>query len=378
VTVEVGGSAVEPGASSAQAEGSRIALPSQRARRAWQATVENQLERLSDELATVSPPPDPGARAVFESYRRVVRRHLDRAAATLSRLPPIDALREWYSGTRIEIATASLHRASETLLMIQSPVALATELPDIQAAFESSLALDDPRRIELKPALDEAARILAVRPPPRADQATPAAPLPNPPAPEVSAMLRGRLRAARRAAHAVTDTAQAGVRRWRNALVWGGVALTALVLAVAVMHGIVPGFLSLKPSDGGGPVDSVAPWAVELVGAVGGALAALLALNRFSGFTDPFGLPTFQALLRIPTAAVTGLFGVLLMQSAALGAFQPQRDAGKVLAFAFVFGYAQEPLLRMIDRQAGKVLDPARDKSEPAKPSSPPAEQGAN
>jgi hypothetical protein len=59
------------------------------------------------------------------------------------------------------------------------------------------------------------------------------------------------------------------------------------------------------------------------------------------------------------------------MQTSAFGALKPQSEDTTVLAFAFLFGYAQEPLLRMIDRQAGKVLDPARDKSEPAKPSSP-------
>lgn len=117
--------------------------------------------------------------------------------------------------------------------------------------------------------------------------------------------------------------------------------------------------------------DAAEPWQVELIGSLGGALAAVLALNRFSGFTDPASLPVTQALLRIPTAAVTGLVGVVLMQSSVLDALMPQSGT-KVLAYAFLFGYAQEPLLRMIDRQAGKVMDPARAKDEPVKSIPPP------
>ena len=323
-----------------------------RTRGAWQANLANQVQRLSDELETLPRPAEDG-RALFESYRRVVERHLDRAGKVLEPVGRLQLLFDWYSGAAIETASASLHRASETLLMIQSPAALASELPDVAAAFESNLPPDDPRRMDLKPALDEAAQVLLDEHGPR----------------DVTDVLRARLRAARRAANAVTAMAQSSVRRWRNALVWAGAWVAFLAIAVAVVDGLVSDFLSLAPN-GMGNDGAVDPWSVELVGAVGGALAALLALTRFSGFTDPFGLPTTQALLRIPTAAATSLVGVVLMQTAALDALRPQ-EGTKVLAFAFLFGFAQEPLLRMIDRQAGKVLNPARDKSEPAKPSSP-------
>jgi hypothetical protein len=69
---------------------------------------------------------------------------------------------------------------------------------------------------------------------------------------------------------------------------------------------------------------------------------------------------------------VTSLVGVLLMQTSTLDALRPQNGA-TVLAYAFFFGYAQEPLLRGIDRRAGEVLEPARSKDEPAKTIPPPA-----
>jgi hypothetical protein len=156
--------------------------------------------------------------------------------------------------------------------------------------------------------------------------------------------------------------------------------LAVLSAVVAIVHAFVPAFLSLTPTTTPtGTVkqvgDAVEPWQVELIGSLGGALAAVLALNRFSGFTDPSGLPVTQALLRIPTAAVTGLVGVVMMQTSTLDVLKAQNGT-TVLAYAFLFGYAQEPLLRMIDRQAGRVLDPARAKDEPGKsipPAPPPA-----
>jgi hypothetical protein len=78
-------------------------------------------------------------------------------------------------------------------------------------------------------------------------------------------------------------------------------------------------------------------------------------------------MPVYQALLRIPSAAATSLVGILLLQSKALGALAPVGGL-EIYAYAVLFGYAQEPLLRAVDRQAGNVLDPARSKDDPSKP----------
>jgi hypothetical protein len=174
------------------------------------------------------------------------------------------------------------------------------------------------------------------------------------------------------AANVASDTAHAAVRKWRNVLLLAGAAVGALSIALAVVHAIAPSFLSLLPASGPAMQgDAVEPWEVELVGTVGGGIAAVLALTRFSGFTDPSGLPTIQALVRIPMSAMTSLFGVVFMQTSTLDALKPQTHPTTILAFSFLFGYAQEPLLRAIDRQAGKVLDPARTKDEATKVDSP-------
>jgi hypothetical protein len=188
----------------------------------------------------------------------------------------------------------------------------------------------------------------------------------NQPQEQLTATLRGKLKAVRSAANIASDTAHETVRSWRNLLFVGGSVLGVLAAVVTAVHVAVPSFFSLVPSGVTQKGDAIEPWQVVLVGSLGGALAAVLALIRFSGYTDPAGLPVVQALLRIPTAAVTSLIGVLLMQTATLDVLKPQNGA-TVLAYAFFFGYAQEALLRGIDRRAGMVLDPARSKDEPAK-----------
>jgi uncharacterized membrane protein YgcG len=326
-------------------------------RSAWRVLARSEIDRLADELKLVGPPPqveqvttqtDP--EAYVDDVRAIVQQHLDRAEASLVRVGPFRAIRSWYSGAALEEAWLNIHRAGEALLMIQSPGSLIGEFVQIDAAFRATIQPSDPRYANLAHLLTEINTVLVTNQRPD----------------ELSAILRSKLKAVRSVANVASDTAHETVRRWRNLLLVGGCVLGVLAVAVTVVHAIAPAFFSLVPIGIRQTSDAIEPWEVALIGSMGGALAAVLALNGFSGFTDPAGLPVVQALLRIPTAAVTSLIGVLLMQTATLDVLKPQNGA-TVLAYAFFFGYAQEPLLRAIDRRAGLVLDPARSKDEPAK-----------
>jgi hypothetical protein len=337
-----------------------------RRRGSWRVIAENELHRLEDSLAAVEE-----LSAKDESATRWIEatsRYLERARQALAPTRRLGRFRDWYSGAAVETTWTSLHRAGESLLWIEPAVELIVEFPNLEATFESNIKENDPRRVKLAPALAEAQRILLTEQRPE----------------KVTDALRAKLVAILYAAHVASDTAHETVRRWRNVLFLTGLAVAILAIVVAAIHAIAPSFLSLVPTDGVTQKhDATEVWEVEVVAAIGGAITAVLALNRFSGFTDPFGLPTIQALVRIPMAAVIGLFGILLMQTSTLGALKPQ-DGTAILAYAFLFGYAQEPLLRAIDRQAGKVLDPARAKDEPTAatptrttpPAQPPGETG--
>jgi hypothetical protein len=348
----------------------RWRLPSLRRRRgAWRVIVQSEIDRLYDELKLVGEPP--GVQLVsggmnpaeyVAAVTQAIDDHLRQAKDAIQPVGPLRTLLDWYSGAALEQAWLNLHRAGEALVLIQSPGSVTSEFVQVDAAFRAVIEARDPRFGNLSGALTELhAKLLVDQQP---DQ--------------LGAVLRSKLKAVRSVANVASDTAHETVRRWRNLLLVGGVVLAGFATAVTVVHVFVPSFFSLVPA---APVkqvaDAIEPWEVALVGSLGGALAAVLALNRFSGFTDPAGLPVLQALLRVPTAAVTSLIGVLLMQTSTLDALRPQNGV-TVLAYAFFFGYAQEPLLRAIDRRAGDVLNPARSKDEPAKtiPPAPPPSPG--
>ncbi len=325
------------------------------ARGSWQTVAWSEINRLADELKLAATPFDVAAvssepATYLHDVSAIVRDHLGRAEASVLRVGPLRAFRQWYSGSSLDEAWLNIHRAGEALLMIQSPTSVIGEYVQIDAAFRATIPPSDPRYATLAHMLTEVGTVLVTNQ--RPDQLT--------------SILRGKLKAVRSVANFAADTAHETVRRWRNLLLIGGLVLAILAIAVTTIHAIVPAFFSLAPSGVPQHGDAVEPWEVVLMGSLGGALAAVLALNRFSGFTDPAGLPVVQALLRVPAASVTSLIGVLLMQTATLDVLKPQNGA-TVLAYAFFFGYAQEPLLRAIDRRAGAVLDPARNKDEPAK-----------
>lgn len=338
-----------------------------RSRGAWRVLARSEIDRLADELKLAVAPS--GVRTIsgdldpeqyVDAVKGTVREHLDKAEKALAPVGTLQAVRDWYSGAALEDAWLNIHRASEALLMIQSPASMTGELVQIDAAFRAAIEPQDPRYVHLAGPLAKISQQLLVDREPD----------------KLTGVLRSELKAVRSVANVASDTAHETVRRWRNLLLIGGLVLTAFAVGVTVVHAFVPGFFSLAPAP---PVkqvgDAVEPWQVALVGSLGGALAGVLALNRFSGFTDPAGLPVLQALLRVPTAAVTSLIGVLLMQTSTLDVLRPQNGA-TVLAYAFIFGYAQEPFLRAVDRRAGNVLNPARSKDEPAK-TIPPAVPGA-
>ncbi len=326
-------------------------------RSAWRVIAGNEIRRLRDELALVDVPPgwsqlagELTAETYVQEIRTIVSAQLDQAEDAITRRGRVQRLVDWYSGAALEMAWLNIHRASEALLMIQSPASMPGEFAQIEAAFRANIAPADPRYANLAQFLADAGDALVARQSPD----------------ELSAVMRANLMAVRSVANRASDTAHESVRHWRNLLFIGGSVLAALAAAIAVVHAIAPNFFSLAPNGITPPGTIIQPWQVIVVGSFGGALAAVLALNRFSGFTDPTGLPIVQALLRIPTASATSLIGVLLMQTKTLGVLNPQKNA-TVLAYAFFFGYAQEPLLRALDRRAGEVLDPARNKDEPAK-----------
>jgi hypothetical protein len=84
----------------------------------------------------------------------------------------------------------------------------------------------------------------------------------------------------------------------------------------------------------------------------------VVALRTLKGARRPPGLQIAQIVLKIPAGALLGLFGVVLLQAHLLPTITPAAN-GQLVAYAMLFGFAQEAVTRAIDKRAGALLDRA-------------------
>jgi hypothetical protein len=105
--------------------------------------------------------------------------------------------------------------------------------------------------------------------------------------------------------------------------------------------------------------DTAHPWdipVVEIVGLLAAALAAAFALRSIQGTSTPYSLPVAAAVLKLPTGALTAVFGLLLMRGGFIPGLSALDSSAQIIAWAIVFGYAQQLLTRFVDQQANNVL----------------------
>jgi len=104
---------------------------------------------------------------------------------------------------------------------------------------------------------------------------------------------------------------------------------------------------------------------VELVGLIAAAVAAAAAIRGISGSSERYGLPVALAVLKLPTGAITAFLGLLLMRGQFVPGLSALDTSAQILAWALVFGYAQQLFTRLVDRQGQTVLDSVRGADNP-------------
>jgi hypothetical protein len=293
-----------------------------------------------------------------------ITRQLERARCLA--LPPANPLRQfrsWWTGEDVERAWSSLHAANQALVTIQDAATVRALVPDIHAAARAHLRAGDKRLIAFEEWFKR-----------QRHNDT-----------DLSLGDRQMLKLTRQAAESASDQANVNLRGFRNVLAVALLLLTLIVVALAFAALIRPGLFSLcapegqpaaapPSSDQAGrcPSGENEPSGkdvvqVEVLGAFGGAMAAVFTVSRMKGIGGPYSLPAIQALLKLPAGSATALLGVLLLQNGLVTGFLPQRS-GVISAYAVIFGYAQQVVTRLVDRQAGNVQGPARSRNDPAKP----------
>ena len=113
---------------------------------------------------------------------------------------------------------------------------------------------------------------------------------------------------------------------------------------------------------------------ISVVGLIAAAVAAAAALRGLKGTSNPYGVPFALAVLKLPTGALTAVLGLLLMRGQFVPGLSALDSPAQIIAWAIVFGYAQQLFTRFVDQRAQSVLDNAGElpAAAAARPEPPP------
>lgn len=356
-------------------------------------TRATELETLSSWIMATNPEPH------AEVFASAIRMHLD-AAREAARAEPLNPKRSiprvFRRGSLLERAMSNLDAAEAQLLNFAPPDYLLGQMPSLVRHVQSHLLAQDPRRIELERI---ALRLATIAPTPAGSDA-PAGDRPT--AVPTSLAIReqtvrehrGAIVTAVRGASSAALREQVRLRSFRNVLVVTTVVMTVLAGTVAMVgfldETLIP--LCFEPENGGTsivvcPTAESAPFptdasdvlqapdidavvattaqewdlfVVEFVGLAAAAVAATVAIRNIRGTSERFGIPVALAVLKLPTGAMTAFLGLLLMRGRFVPGLSALDTSAQILAWALVFGYAQQLFTRFVDRQGQVVLDSVR------------------
>ena len=335
------------------------------------------------------PNDDPRVEAVHSHLRAATQ------AATAAKLKPRKRLRLLRNSSLRERAMSNLDAAEAQLLNFAPPEYLLGQIPSLLSHVRCHLIPTDPRRMEF----ERIAQKLGVKDPDH--------PLLGGKEPDFDAKIvrvvqeRGQIVTATRAASSAALREQTRLRSFRNVLAVTTFLMTVLAVGVAVTGWINPSLIplcfapqeagtavvvcptaqsdpfSVTPATGAGApptgthvvdvddrIQSTATQqdviVVELVGLTAAAVAAAAAIRGIKGSSERHGIPVALAILKLPLGAITAFLGLLLMRGQFVPGLTALDTSAQILAWALVFGYAQQLFTRLVDRQGQVVLDSVR------------------
>jgi len=350
----------------------------------WRAHVLATARALEHQLNALPAGRRRAERDLRRSIDQAVQDHLRAAckAACRDEQPPSvgrvgQEFVDWWTGASCEAAYVNLHEAE---------IALAQLLPDdeIQARIPEALArlqtmdVTDPRRLG-------AERQLALSSP--------------------KSQRRAAFQHAVRIGLELKDQQHDRLRGFRNITLTATVGLMVLVVAVCLVGALKPDAIPLcfgppptttaggvpppvqgpsgvacpseeaPPTPGTNPRRLPAPGDVTLVallGLLGGGLSGAVAIRHLQGSSTPYDIPVALSLLKLPSGALSALVGLLFVRGGFVPGLSQLDSQPQILAYAFLFGIAQQIVTRLVDQQAQDILtkvpskEPTSAKPEPS------------
>jgi hypothetical protein len=352
-------------------------------------TRAKELESLCDWVCENNP------RAGCQAISEAIRCHIEaaREAAEAAELRPRKRLR---NGPLLERAMSNLDAAEAQILNLAAPEYVLGQMPSLLAHVQCHLIPTDPRRQTFERIAEE----LGVQDPDHTD-----GDIPHGKKIEIVEEERGKIVTAVRGASSAALREQLRLRSFRNVVVLTTVLMALLAIGVALTGYFHKTWIPLcfKPESGAqamvvcpieqsqpfdispegtAPVDidlvvnqTATPYdlmVVELVGLTAAAVAAAAAIRRLKGSSERYGLPAALAALKLPTGAITAFLGLLLMRGQFVPGLSALDTSAQILAWALVFGYAQQLFTRLVDQQGQTVLENVRGANKPPPTPSPP------
>jgi hypothetical protein len=278
---------------------------------------------------------------------------------------PVDRWR----GTSVVVAYQSLHAAEVFLVDLLPDEQVQVLVPTVEARARAALDPADPRWL----AVDQLPAVVAERRP----------------------GYRTAVQQAMRIGYDTADRAHVQVRNFRNMLLASAFVLLFLMGALAWLVAANPDAMPLcfTPNTGTAAaetIQTVCPSGdhkqptggdvliVAGLGLLGGALAAAFSIRNARGASTPYDVPVALAFFKLPLGALTAVTSILLLGGSFVPGLSELDSQRQILAYALVFGYAQQLISRLIDNRAQTVLSalPSRDPddrrtSAPAPPAPP-------
>ena len=166
-----------------------------------------------------------------------------------------------------------------------------------------------------------------------------------------------------RAAHSSSESEYSRARSFRNMLLLDSLFLALVAGDLALAGARRPYALNLCFTPEGDRVcpigiePSAADVAVlELVGLVAAMVVAGPSVRKIQGTSTPYGVPLAITLLKLPVGALTAVIGILLIRGNFIPGLSDLDSSGQIIAWAALFGAAQETMTRLVDDKAQSVL----------------------
>ncbi|MGP5394927.1 hypothetical protein [Arthrobacter rhombi] len=359
--------------------------------RIWQLEVTARWIKELDPVGLHTGPEGEALRVLDEG----ITGHLEAARNLLDERPLLRS-----AGTiAVGSALARVHAADELLLRRGSDEYVRGQLADIQADAKKHLASKDPRRLRLEaiigkpaaPAVSTGQQKDAVEDPVEGNTNKPARKQERKKAASgdsgLGAEARESIIVASAAAHQTYRREFSQLRNFRHVLF----GTTALLIILAVGVGLwgyahpkelSPCFATQKVTKVVCPTQEITmktlqkknpaadvddalkkvaqPFDVALIEAIGlvaAAVSGATSLRRVSGTSTPYSPTLALAIMKLPVGALTAMLGLMLMRGGFVPGLTALDTSAQILAWAIVFGAAQQLVTGLVDRQAKGVVD---------------------